>query len=169
MFTEFEIIIDETIINSLFANQDRNLVYSFLRFIDYRRIKSKKRYIRIETTPLILKEIERKLKDSEPELFYILKNFICENSIASEEEGLTMEQEIIDLVNNSLPITPDVCLITEKSYSPSKDKVGNVYELRRDVVVKTLSDFMEFMIANDGFKEFLDKNPQLTSEQLKEI
>lgn len=157
MFTDFEIIIDETIINKLTDSKQKEQILSLLRYIDFRRFSDYCKHHIIETTPRIMNILKNKVKEKDPELYFMIKNFIKENNIASEEEGLTMEQEIIDLVNNCIPLNPNVVLITENEYKPSKDKQDNIYQIQDTIILIPLEKFNNFTEKQIEFKDFLGK------------
>lgn len=112
----------------------------------------------IETTPRIMRILKEKMEHVDADLYHTLENFIAPNNIASEEEQLTMEQEIVELANNCFPINPNICLISSKDYKPSTN-AGYTYTLSQNIVKKKLNEFSDFMRNEPNFKEFLAKYP----------
>lgn len=160
MFDKVHFIVDDTIYDAIFSDDEDKVsqVMKFLNFLKFRNELSD-RIPCCETTPRIHRTCYEKTKN-DLEVMFTIENFINKNGIASEEEELTKEQEIIELCNNTVLFKQSLVLLTEdpEKYGLSNDASGNTYKLRDDVLIVNLKKVCSFLDEYKEFQEFCTQN-----------
>ena|SRR3989338_3160284 len=141
-----KIIIDESIINKIFAADPRtDLILDYVKF---------NRRMLCTTVTLYNKLLDELKRDGKPtKSYFYVQEVLTIEDFDMKEEALTSQESIIDYVNTVNRIN-DVFFITEKSYPMGRDG-NNSSRIKDSIEIFNLDLFCNFIKADRDFMAYI--------------